>query len=344
MTIPLSAIIFAVLAAAFVFSAWLTLRLASSPILLDRPNERSLHQIPVPRTGGVAVLAALICGLVLLQFVLSPPVEWGWIATASIVVGVVSLLDDQGEVKPLYRLAAHLFAAILLVMGGIVWTRVDLPGLVWVLPGAVGIVFTLLFVVWMINLYNFMDGMDGLAGGMTVFGFASLAAMGWQTEPAYALPNAIVAASAAGFLLGNFPPARIFLGDLGSATLGLLAAASSLVGARRGLFPLWIALLAFSPFIVDATLTLLGRIARGERVWQAHRSHHYQRLILAGWSHCKTVLWSYLLMAACGTTAIAAVSMTEQDQLLLLVAWAIIYAVIGYRIRLAERAVGSDST
>ncbi len=94
----------------------------------------------------------------------------------------------------------------------------------------------------------------------------------------------VIVAASGGFLTGNFPPARIFLGDMGSATLGLLAATFSLVGVQRGLFPLWLAWLAFSPFIVDATWTLLRRLSRGDRVWQAHRSHHYQRFVLAGWS------------------------------------------------------------
>jgi UDP-N-acetylmuramyl pentapeptide phosphotransferase/UDP-N-acetylglucosamine-1-phosphate transferase len=193
----------------------------------------------------------------------------------------------------------------------------------------------------MVNLYNFMDGMDGFAGGMAVFGFGAMAVLGWQGGDAgFALANAAIAAAAAGFLLFNFPPARIFLGDVGSATLGLLAAALSLLGSQRGLFPLWVAWLAFSPFIVDATWTLLRRLVRGERVWQAHRSHHYQRLVLAGWSHRRTVSLSYVLMAACAATAVAGQGMNAGDQLRLLAAWAIIYGLIGYKVRLVERVSG----
>jgi len=330
--------------AAFAVSAGLTLYLARSRLLLDRPNERSLHKDPVPRTGGLAVLSGIALAATLALFGVRLGNEWAWVSVAVIVVGVVSLLDDRGEVRPLYRLAAHLLGAVLLLAGGITWGQIDLPGFYWRMPDALAILITLLFVVWMVNLYNFMDGMDGFAGGMAVFGFGSLAAAAWQADPTFALLNAIVAASAAGFLVGNFPPARIFLGDVGSATLGLLAAASSLIGAGRGLFPLWVAWLAFSPFIVDATWTLLRRLARGEPVWQAHRTHHYQRLVLAGWSHRKTLLWSYLLMAACGVTAVAALDMTEHDQRWLLSAWMIVYVVIGFRVRLAERIGRSIST
>jgi UDP-N-acetylmuramyl pentapeptide phosphotransferase/UDP-N-acetylglucosamine-1-phosphate transferase len=322
----------------------LTLYLAGSQLLLDRPNERSLHKIPVPRTGGIAVLAGVLCAAALSLVGVPFGMEWAWVSAAVLPVAVVSFLDDRGEVRPLYRLAAHILAAVFLLAGGITWGQIDLPGFHWKMPDALAIVSTLLFVVWMINLYNFMDGMDGFAGGMAVFGFGSLAAAAWQADPAYALLNAIIAASAAGFLVRNFPPARIFLGDLGSATLGLLAAATSLIGAGRGLFPLWVAWLAFSPFILDATWTLLRRLARGERVWQAHRSHYYQRFVLAGWSHRKTLLWSYLLMAACGATAVAALHMTEHDQRWLLSAWATIYVAIGFRVRLAERIGRSLST
>jgi UDP-N-acetylmuramyl pentapeptide phosphotransferase/UDP-N-acetylglucosamine-1-phosphate transferase len=195
----------------------------------------------------------------------------------------------------------------------------------------------------MINLYNFMDGMDGFAAGMTLFGFGALALIGWQARDLpFAAVSAAIAAAGAGFLAGNFPPARIFLGDMGSATLGLLAAAVSLIGAQKGLFPLWVAWLAFSPFIVDATWTLLRRLLRGEPVWQAHRSHHYQRLVLAGWSHRRTLLRAYLLMAACAVTAVAAPGMSVRDQWLLLGAWACIYALLGYKTRLVERQAGID--
>jgi UDP-N-acetylmuramyl pentapeptide phosphotransferase/UDP-N-acetylglucosamine-1-phosphate transferase len=190
----------------------------------------------------------------------------------------------------------------------------------------------------MINLYNFMDGMDGFAGGMAVFGFLALAVLGWRAgDTAFALANGAIAAAAAGFLLGNFPPARVFLGDLGSASLGFLAAAASLIGSQRGLFPLWVAWLAFSPFIVDATWTLFARLARGERVWEAHRSHHYQRLVLAGWGHRRTVLRAYLLMAACAATAVAAPAMNPRDQWMLLLGWGVIYLLIDFKTRLIER-------
>jgi UDP-N-acetylmuramyl pentapeptide phosphotransferase/UDP-N-acetylglucosamine-1-phosphate transferase len=328
--------------AASAFSSW---RLSRSPSLfrrmLDIPNERSLHSGALPRTGGIAIFTALTVATPFALIVFPPPAAWAPIAAAVLLVGSVSFLDDQGEVEARYRLAAHLTAGLLLLGAGISWSGIELPGAYWIVPRPLSWLLTLGYLVWMINLYNFMDGMDGLAGGMAVFGFGALALMGWRGgDMEFALANGILVSAACGFLLCNFPPARIFLGDLGSATLGLLAAVLSLVGARRGLFPLWAAWLAFSPFILDATSTLLRRLVRGERIWQAHRSHHYQRLVLAGWGRRRTLLWAYLLMAACAATAVSAPKMGVPDQWLLLAAWAVIYVLIGFKIRLVERLAG----
>lgn len=340
-----TAIALAILAAAFAISALSTRWLSHSPNLFSRmvdlPNERSLHSGAVPRTGGVAVCIALVVGLVFAQVAFPFTALWTSLGIALLLVGGVSFLDDRGGVKVGYRLAVQLVASILVVAGGISWSAIALPGLYWIMPNALSWLLTLCFLVWMVNLYNFMDGMDGFAGGMAVFGFGTLALLGWLGgDLGFALANGVVVAAAGGFLLHNFPPARIFLGDLGSSVLGLLAATFSLIGVQRELFPLWVAWLAFSPFILDATWTLLCRLGRREPVWQAHRSHHYQRLVLAGWSHRRTVLWSYLLMAACATTSVAALDMSVRDQRLLLVAWAVIYLSIGLRIRLAERLAG----
>mgnify|MGYP001806678859 FL=1 len=334
--------------AALILSLWLTRRLATragsgfGP--LDHPNERSLHATPVPRSGGLGVLAGVILTLLTVLGLGWMDGALAWIWGALLLVALVSFLDDLGHLPPPARLTAHGLAAGLLMFGGLSWSRLDLPGFSLVFPGWLALVLTLLFVVWMINLYNFMDGMDGLAGGMAVFGFLVLAWFGWRgTEPVYALVCLGVAAAAAGFLASNFPPARIFLGDVGASSLGLLVAALALWGTELGLFPLWVAWLVFSPFIVDATWTLLVRLARGERVWEAHRSHHYQRLVLAGWSHRQTVLRAYGLMGAVSACAVAAPGLTAPEQWLLLGAWAVIYGLIHLRVGLVERNARLDA-
>jgi UDP-N-acetylmuramyl pentapeptide phosphotransferase/UDP-N-acetylglucosamine-1-phosphate transferase len=147
----------------------------------------------------------------------------------------------------------------------------------------------------------------------------------------------LVVAAAGGFLLFNRPPARIFLGDVGSTSLGFLAGTLALFGTARGDFELWQPLLAFSPFIVDATATLIRRALRGERVWKAHRSHYYQRLVLAGWSHGRTVAAEYALMTACGASALVYRTLTDRGRLTLLVGWAIVYVRLARAVRGVER-------
>jgi len=115
------------------------------------------------------------------------------------------------------------------------------------------------------------------------------------------------------------------MGDTGSSLLGLLAGGLSIWGAREGVFPFWVAPLVFSPFIVDSTVTLLRRLGRGERVWQAHKSHYYQRLVQSGWGHKKTVLYEYVLMLACGLSALLAQQLNYQGQVALILFWCLVY-------------------
>lgn len=313
---------------------------------LDYPNARSLHATPVPRHGGLALIGSLAvagpAALILGDWAPEPV----WIALALSLVASLAYLDDLGHVARRWRLLSQLAATGLLGGAGLLWSQLELPGLApIVFPWPLALLLTTLFVVWMINLYNFMDGMDGFAAGMAVFGFTTLAILGWRAdEHLYTLIVGATALAAAGFLTVNFPPARIFLGDVGSSTLGLLAAALSLWGTKIGVFPLWMALLAFSPFIVDATWTLLVRLARGERIWEPHRSHHYQRLVLAGWTHRKTTLYAYLIMAAVGACAIAAPQLTPREQWFLLGGWAIIYILIHVKVRLLERMAQARRT
>ena len=306
---------------------------------VDHPNARSLHSTPVPRSGGLAVLLGLGGPLLVLAALGISAPELGWIAAAVLPVAGIAYLDDLGEVSRRLRLIAQSAAALLLMSGGLRWTLLELPGWVMVFPGWVAVVLSLVYVVWLINLYNFMDGMDGFAAGMALFGFSAFAVLGWSGgESLFAIASVCVALAAAGFLTSNFPPARIFLGDSGSSSLGLLVAAFSLWGSHLGLFPLWSAWLAFSPFIVDATWTLLARLGRGERIWEPHRCHHYQRLVLAGWSHRRTLLRAYPIMAAAAACAVALPSLSPREQWLLIAAWAMLFALVHLKVRLVERA------
>lgn len=272
-----------VVAAAFAASALVLATLLRLGLhgALDAPNERSLHSRPVPRSGGLGILAATMLGFAAAQ---GP-----WLAGAcALALAAVSAADDQLGLPAGVRLLVHLLAAG-------VFSSVALgPAASWIL-----VVALTLALAWMTNLYNFMDGADGLAGGMGLAGFSAYAyAAAEAGDVQLALVCACVAAGALGFLLFNFHPARIFMGDVGSIPLGFLAGAVGLEGVQRGLWPAWFPLLVFAPFIFDASVTLARRLLRGERVWHAHRSHYYQRMILSGLGHRNTAFIWYALMAA----------------------------------------------
>lgn len=294
---------------------------------IDQPNHRSLHQVAVPRSGGVGIL----CGVVL-GFAVAPPPAAFWIAVSGLAG--VSLLDDFRPLPARIRFLTQLFAA-----GLVAWVLVPAE---W---GLVAQVASVLFMVWMANLYNFMDGSNGLAGGMAVFGFvayALAASLAGQSE--LAIWSACIAAAAGGFLVFNFDPARIFMGDVGSVPLGFLAAALGLRGLQQDAWPAWFPLLAFSAFIVDASVTLLWRGLRRGKVWLAHREHFYQRLIQSGWSHRRLALNAYLLMFATAGSACLLLAAAPIAQILAIIAWGMAYVLLMRLIDLQAPRISGSAT
>jgi UDP-N-acetylmuramyl pentapeptide phosphotransferase/UDP-N-acetylglucosamine-1-phosphate transferase len=346
--------------AVFLLSRELTSRLSttSSPFdVLDLPNDRSLHSVPTPRTGGLAVVGSLTAGLLIVPLIAllpdfrghptarllpSWPIPLLWIMALTLALAAISYLDDRLNLPACSRLLFHLvIATAAVLLGRLTLDRIPVPVIGDLPVGNIAVPIAVLLLVWMINLFNFMDGMDGFAGGMAVIGFGALGISSWIAgDAALATIALLVVAAAGGFLLFNRPPARIFLGDVGSTSLGFLAGALALLGTARGDFAIWQPLLVFSPFIVDATVTLLRRALRGERVWQAHRSHYYQRLVLAGWSHGRTVAAEYALMLACGASTLAYRALSESGRLALLVGWAAVYVLLARAVRAVERLRG----
>ena len=275
--------------------------------VLDRPKARSLHLQPIPRIGGLAILLAVMVNAATFDklgarcFLLLPLVA-------------VSLLDDLRGLSIAPRITTHLAVA-----AGALFTFApqlgDLP--LWQAIG--GVLAGVAALVWSTNLYNFMDGSDGLAGGMTAFGFSFLALAAFRggdvEVAAYCLS---FAAAALAFLLFNFHPARIFMGDSGSAPIGFAAAVVGIEGSVKGLWTGWYPWLVFSPFVLDASVTLLRRLLRGERFWQAHREHYYQHLIRLGWGHRRTALTYYVLMLGAGLAATFALPLASPWPLLVI--------------------------
>jgi len=326
----------------FALSIWLTWRFcdpASRFHILDHPNERSLHAQPTPRSGGLAIFAGVVLGAALVAWRFDQIGNLLWQSLSILLVATVSYIDDRRHVPVIGRLSAHLTAAGLLLWAGFALRTIDVAGFEISVSTASGGILSVIFIVWMINLYNFMDGMDGFAAGMAVIGFGAFALLGWQASNSlFMLLNLVTAAAAAGFLIFNFPPARIFMGDVGSSTLGLLAATFVLWGARDGIFPFWVAVLIFSPFFIDASVTLIRRLFRGEKIWQAHKSHYYQKLVQTGWGHRKTVLLEYAIMLGCAATAVWGVHASHALQLAMLAGWGLFYSVFFFWVsRLAGR-------
>ena len=299
-------------AAALLAVGWLA-RGRLSTLVLDHPNTRSLHETPIPRTGGLGLLA----GAALAVGIIAPGLPAAlWIAC--VVLLLVSFLEDLRGIPAAARLALHITVSALFATALLAGEH-----------GPVTIAVAALAIAWMANLYNFMDGSDGLAGGMALFGFGFYGIAAWLAgSTAFALVNLSIAAAAGAFLVFNFHPARIFLGDAGSVPLGFLAAALGLVGWLQQDWTGWFPLLVFSPFIVDASVTLVRRALRREKLWQAHRDHYYQRLVRLGWGHGRTALAEYALMAACGGAGLAAMALPAGRQIALIGAVAAGYLAI----------------
>jgi len=243
-----------------------------------------------------------------------------WLVPLFFMVAV-SLWDDRRGVHPAVRLAVHVGAAVL-------WLWLALPN--------ANPVAALIAIVWMANLYNFMDGSDGLAGAMTVVGFGAYAAgAAWAGADDTALFLALAAATVP-FLARNLPPASVFLGDVGSVPLGFLAAVFGITGWSSGWWPMWFPPLVFATFIADASVTLASRVLRRERVWEAHREHSYQRLVLLR-GHFRTLKLYAALMLGTAGSALAALFWAPAIGPALLVGWgailALLFVAIGYHWR-----------
>ena len=254
-------------------------RYAWARSLLDVPNARSSHSLPTPRGGGVAIVVAFLAGLCLAFFAgLGIAAELFYaLLGAGLGIALLGFLDDHGHIAARWRLLGHFLAAAwaLYWLGGLPPLAVfgGLLQLSWI-----GHVLAAFYLVWLLNLYNFMDGIDGIASVEAIcvcLGGAILYAL-LETSLLADLPLLMLAAAVLGFLLWNFPPARIFMGDAGSGFLGFVLGVLSLQAAWISPVLLWGWLILLGVFIVDATLTLLRRLLRGEKVYEAHRSHAYQ--------------------------------------------------------------------
>ncbi len=252
-------------------------RYALHKSLLDIPNGRSSHTLPTPRGGGVAIVISYLVALVWMLWAgLMGRDLFLAMFGAGALIAALGFLDDHGHIAARWRLLGHFFAAAwaLFWLGGL--PAISVFGMT-LDPGLIVNVLTAFYLVWLLNLYNFMDGIDGIAsveaicvcvGAAIIYALSGVATLVW-------LPI-LLACAVAGFLFWNFPPAKIFMGDAGSGFLGIMLGCLSLQGAWISSQFLWVWLILLGVFIVDATVTLIRRLFRGDKVYEAHRSHAYQ--------------------------------------------------------------------
>lgn len=265
-------------------------RFALQRRLLDIPNARSSHTVPTPRTGGLAIVATYLALLIVLVVAGQLPRPFFWsVVGAGSLVAVAGFIDDLRHVPPRWRLLAHFGAAIWVLawLGApqVVFLGVSLDG------GWVAFVVGAFLLVWLLNLYNFMDGIDGIAGVEAICvcaGAAVLQAMAGHHD--LAMASLLLAAATLGFLGWNFPKARVFMGDAGSGFLGIVIGALMLVAGARSPDLFWSWLILLGAFVADATVTLFRRLLRGEKVHEAHRSHAYQHAARRYGSHVRVTL------------------------------------------------------
>lgn len=284
----------ALVAGAWIATAWLTgvaRNYALRRALLDIPNERSSHQVPTPRGGGIAIACVMAAGMALLGFggLLHSDIVWALVGGGAMVAGI-GWLDDHRHVAPGWRALVHLLAALwaLYWLGDFTATPRGNTLSGW---SSLHIALAALAIVWLVNLYNFMDGIDGLAGiEAATAGVGGAALLSLAGAPGLAMVMLLMAASCAGFLWWNWPPAKVFMGDIGSGLLGYCFAVVALAGEGAGALPAGVWLLLLAVFVLDASYTLVRRVLAGERWYTGHRSHAYQRLVQLGYSHRRVSL------------------------------------------------------
>lgn len=304
-------------AGAFVLAVLLTglvRRLALAHGVIDFPNERSSHKRATPRGGGISMVIAASIGWGVLAWrgELRPGMLWGLVGGGA-AVAFVGFLDDRRTVPPLIRFAVHAAAAA--------WTLAwvgDLPAMQFgehiVSFGWGGYVLAVLGIVWTLNLFNFMDGIDGIATSEALFIGLGGAWLTWLGGLSASVPAAaaVFAAACAGFLVWNWPPAKIFMGDVGSGYLGFVIAVLGMDTAQRHPAAMWVWLILGGVFFIDSTVTLVRRGLRGAPMSVAHRSHAYQWLAREWGSHRRVTLW-LMAINVCWLLPCALVAMYRPD-------------------------------
>jgi len=305
-------------------SAFITRFMIRRFVILDVPNERSSHKTPVPKSGGIAVVATFFIGVIVIAFVarlsmIDRLYFLGMSASALLIAGI-SFYDDIKAKSYTFKLLSQILAILLVLCSGIVLHVVNLP-LVGLIESA-WLVYPIsfLWIAGLTNAFNFMDGLDGLAGGVALITGLFFCIITWQQGSHFVyIMSYTVIAGVFGFLIYNFPPAKIFMGDVGSAFLGFIFAVLAIIAARydHAQTPIFVMPLLLFNFIYDTAFTFFRRLLRGENVAQAHRTHLYQLFQRLGFSHSTVSLFHYGLCILQGIAALWMVKIPTNDRRIL---------------------------
>jgi UDP-GlcNAc:undecaprenyl-phosphate GlcNAc-1-phosphate transferase len=312
--------------AIFLCSAVLTYIMARFVRVMDLPNPRSSHSGPVPKSGGIAIVATFVVGCLIIYFYaetarIDDRYFRGYVLSA-VLLAAVSFVDDILQKTFVAKILTQVLCTGVVLASGVVVNRLAVPYWGEVPLGAIGYPLTFLWILGLTNAYNFMDGLDGLAAGVAVIAAAFLCAIAFQQKSVFVYVSSyVLLAGAAGFLVFNLPPAKIFMGDVGSAFLGFTFATLAVIGASLDLGHLsfYIVPLLLFHFIFDTVFTFFRRLARGEKIHLAHRTHLYQLLNRVGYSHRTVSLFYYALTAAQGVAAFVSIGVAPDRRLLLFI-------------------------
>lgn len=282
--------------------------------IVDTPNDRSMHQGSVPRGGGMVIVACLVLALIVVGVVSQRYQVFGVLTILVLAWAALSAWDDRHDLSARKRILFQLCFAFLSILAFGYVSSIQFNDSSFVLLAGFGAIATFIGIIWLANLYNFMDGMDGLAATQTIVAGLTLAFWFWQVgDPQLGLTCLVLSAASYGFLLHNWQPAKIFMGDVGSVTIGAFFGLMIILGNTRYQIPVLSFVLLFGVFVFDASVTMLRRIIRREKIWLPHRTHFYQRLALAGLGHSKVVMAATILMVFC--SMIASYTVIDHDRI-----------------------------
>lgn len=313
---------------------------------MDMPNPRSSHTLPVPKSGGIAIVATFVIGSVSIYFVadvarIDDRYFWGYVISA-VLLAIVSFVDDIMQKTFLAKIFTQVLCVSIVLASGAIITKLAIPYWGEVPLGGLGYLLTFLWILGLTNAYNFMDGLDGLAAGVAVIAAGFLCAIALQQNSVFVyMSSYVLLAGAAGFLVFNFPPARIFMGDIGSAFLGFTFATLAVIGSSvdLGRLSFYIVPMLLFHFIFDTFFTFCRRLARGEKIHLAHRTHLYQLLNRIGYSHKAVSLFHYAVAAAQGFAAFVSVGLASDKRLLVFIPFVILEVAYARWVLVRARAM-----